>query len=78
MREFETAIALLGGPSAAARALGCSAQAVIFWRDGKRRLPAEMCPKIERLTGVSCEQLRPDVEWEVLRGHGMPASVLVK
>lgn len=30
--------------------------------------PAEYCPDIERLTGVPCEHLRPDVDWAVLRG----------
>lgn len=37
-----------------------------------RRFPAEHCPTIERATRekgqvVTCEQLRPDVAWEVLR-----------
>ena len=28
---------------------------------------AEYCPLIEKATGVRCEELRPDVEWAVLR-----------
>ena len=33
------------------------------------RVPAEHCPAIERATGgkVRCEDLRPDVDWSVLR-----------
>ncbi|WP_084199166.1 transcriptional regulator [Noviherbaspirillum autotrophicum] len=33
------------------------------------RVPADYCPSIERITDreVTCEQLRPDVEWAVLR-----------
>jgi len=30
--------------------------------------PAEYCPAIERVTGVPCETLRPDIDWAVLRG----------
>jgi DNA-binding transcriptional regulator YdaS (Cro superfamily) len=39
------------------------------WANGVRRVPAEHCPRIERITGgaVRCEDLRPDVEWSVLR-----------
>ena len=35
----------------------------------KTRIPAEHCPAIERETGgvIRCEDLRPDVEWGVLR-----------
>ena len=39
------------------------------WASGKRRVPAEYCPAIERATGgaVRCEDLRPDVDWAYLR-----------
>lgn len=33
----------------------------------RERVPAEACPDIEELTGIKCEQLRPDVSWGVLR-----------
>ena len=33
----------------------------------RKKIPAEHCPAIERETGVRCEDLRPDVPWEVLR-----------
>lgn len=47
-----------------AKLLGRTKQAVNHY---KERVPAEMCPLIEKHTGVKCEELRPDVEWGVLR-----------
>lgn len=41
------AIEVAGGPSKVALALGVSAQAVCFWRDGKRRMPADMAARLE-------------------------------
>lgn len=34
-----------------------------------RQVPAERCPEIERITNglARCEDLRPDVAWDVLR-----------
>ena len=55
----------LGGISALAKALERTPAAVHQWRHNG--VPAEHCPVIERLTGVRCEALRPDVEWAVLR-----------
>ena len=45
------------------------------WVNGVRQVPAERCPAIERATdgAVRCEDLRPDVDWGVLRGD--PAEV---
>lgn len=42
---------------------------VSLWVSGKRRVPAERCPEIEKFTEgkVTCEELRPDVNWKVLR-----------
>ena len=39
------------------------------WASGVRQVPAERCPSIERATNgaVTCEELRPDVDWAVLR-----------
>ncbi len=65
------AVTMLGGPVATARTLnvkGHRHQTVQGWmRDG---VPAKYCPLIERATGgaVRCEELRPDIEWGVLRG----------
>lgn len=45
---------------------------VSFWVNGKRQAPAERCPEIEKFTKgkVTCEELRPDVNWAVLRNSG--------
>jgi DNA-binding transcriptional regulator YdaS (Cro superfamily) len=67
------AISVLGGPVAAARLLNVKDhryQTVQSWLSN--RVPAEYCPAIERETRllgtvVRCEELRPDVDWAVLR-----------
>lgn len=48
--------------------LGVSKQRVSNWR--RRGVPLRFAPRIEQLTGVTCEKLRPDVAWRVLRGPG--------
>lgn len=50
-----------------ARQLGVKPQAVQQWF--KRKTPIIRCPEIERITEgkVTCEELRPDVNWGVLR-----------
>lgn len=40
-----------------AEALGVTRQAVSSWS----RVPAKHCRKVEELTGVSCNRLRPDI-----------------
>lgn len=63
---LERAIAVAGGITAFARALKLSSHSVVQqWRIN--RVPAEHCPSIEGITGVRCEELRPDVSWAVLR-----------
>lgn len=66
------AIDLLQGQAALASAIGVKQQHVWNWlKRGDGRVPAEHCPAIERATGgkIRCEDLRPDVAWEVLRGQ---------
>lgn len=69
MDQIARAVEILGGPTHVALILGVTPQAVCFWRDGRRRFPAEHCPAIERVTEgkVRCEDLRPDVDWGYLR-----------
>jgi DNA-binding transcriptional regulator YdaS (Cro superfamily) len=69
MAALLKALELTGGARGLAAALGIKPQAVYQWTHGVRQVPAERCPQIERLTGgaVRCEQLRSDVEWNVLR-----------
>lgn len=48
---------------------GVLRQNVEHWLKSKR-VPSDHCPAIERATNgaVTCEELRPDVDWAVLRG----------
>lgn len=72
-KPIDTAIRALGGVAASVRALGLNGHATIYqWR--KTQVPAERCPSIEEATGgaVRCEDLRPDVRWDVLRGKPAP------
>lgn len=64
---------------ALAAKLGLNEQYLYQCLTGRRRVPAEHCPAIEAATRriaaergddslvVTCEQLRPDVQWRVLR-----------
>jgi DNA-binding transcriptional regulator YdaS (Cro superfamily) len=77
---------VVGGQAELARALGVTPAAVNQWCKGVRAVPAERCPAVERETRrvaadkgdpglvVTCESLRPDVEWGVLRGEPRKAS----
>lgn len=82
-QALERAISAAGGITKLAAVLGLSSHAVINqWR--LNRVPAEHCPAIERFTRkvadaagdaaliVHCEQLRPDIAWEVLREQAAP------
>lgn len=76
MNPISRAISIVGSASALAKELGVTPQAVCFWRDGDRQIPADICPSIERITkrDVQCEELRPDVEWSVIRHTRKKAS----
>jgi DNA-binding transcriptional regulator YdaS (Cro superfamily) len=61
-----------------ARAIGRSPQFVSQLLSGDRPVPGDLCPTIERATRenreasgegeiVTCEQLRPDIDWQVVR-----------
>lgn len=76
MNPIDRAIEHFGSVTKMAQKLGVSPQAVCFWRDAKRRIPAEKCPDIERGTEgrVTCEALRPDVDWAYLRTTTNPTT----
>lgn len=61
---------------ALASAIGAQPELISQWRNGVRRVPAERCPAIERATGgaVRCEDLRPEIDWAVLRAQAEPAA----
>lgn len=58
-----------GARSWLAREINVSPVLVSQWATGVRQVPAEHCPSIERATSglVSCEDMRPDVDWAYLR-----------
>ncbi len=59
-----------GGQALMARNLGVSPPTINQWVSGARPIPAERCLEIEKITegAVTCEELRPDVDWAYLRG----------
>jgi DNA-binding transcriptional regulator YdaS (Cro superfamily) len=65
---LDCAIRHIGSAGALARELAVPASSPSMWKK-RGRVPAEHCPAIERATGgaVRCEDLRPDIEWGVLR-----------
>ena len=67
MSPLERAYVHSGGASKLAALLQVSLQRLQNW--STRGVPAERCPDIERATdgAVRCEELRPDVAWNVLR-----------
>ncbi|WP_366505928.1 helix-turn-helix domain-containing protein [Tessaracoccus sp.] len=68
MEHLDRAISIVGSQSALATQCGVVQGAVSNWRQ-RKSIPAEYCPAIERATAgaVRCEDLRPDVDWSVLR-----------
>lgn len=72
---IKRAIEAKGSGAALASAIDRSPQFVSQLLRGERSVPAELCPVIERETGVRCEDLRPDVPWDVLRLQSAPDSL---
>ncbi len=79
MDALVEAISLCDGTTGLARKIGEKPQTVNAWlqrglKRGQIKVPAEHCPSIEEATEhrVTCEQLRPDVKWSVLRGRPLP------
>lgn len=70
------AIAVYGSQAAMAEDLSCSQPTISDMARGIKPVPSEMCPLIEKGTRarghvVSCEELRPDVHWSVLRANAL-------
>jgi len=51
----------VGGQTALARAIGRPEEAVADWVDGKSLVDPELVVELERITGVSRHELRPDL-----------------
>jgi len=62
MNAIAQAINVVGSATRLAKILNVSVQAVCFWRDGKRSVPANRCLAIERATNgqVTRAELRAD------------------
>lgn len=78
MEALQRAIDLLKGPNAFAAAIGVSDSAPHMWKK-RGRVPADYCPAIERETRragavVTCEELRSDIDWAVLRKRVKPKA----
>lgn len=54
--------------------LGITQGAVAQWLLPGRKIPAEHCPTIEVWSGreVMCEEMRPDIDWAVIRNTASP------
>jgi DNA-binding transcriptional regulator YdaS (Cro superfamily) len=71
----------LGGQAALAKLLGYEDRRNVWpWFSTDRPFPAEHCLVVERETRalghvVTCEELRPDVAWEVLRAEAAPGAL---
>lgn len=56
------AIAVAGSQTKLAAKLGIRQPSIAEWL-ARNTVPIDRCTTIEALTGVRCEQLRPDVYW---------------
>lgn len=64
---LDEAFRVAGGVTKFAKDMGLNSHNVALqWK--RTRVPADRCPDIEGLYGVTCERLRPDVNWSVIRG----------
>lgn len=61
MKPLERAVSIAGGQVRLAKMIGTSAPRVWNWLNRDSRLPAEFVLPIERATGVSRHELRPDL-----------------
>lgn len=77
LNEF---LSTLGSVNRLAHAISAHPVLISQWKNGRRRVPAERCPDIERATGgaVRCEDLRPDVDWSYLRATDCDLKTGVK
>ncbi len=67
--ELKTYLQTKGRAQRLAAQLGVRSVMVSQWKLGVKPVPADRCPAIERFTdgAVRCEEMRPDIDWAVLR-----------
>jgi DNA-binding transcriptional regulator YdaS (Cro superfamily) len=70
VEQIKRASDLIGSQAELARRLDVSTSMISQWCTGARPLPLDSAIAIERETGgaVTVEELRPDVDWKVIRG----------
>jgi DNA-binding transcriptional regulator YdaS (Cro superfamily) len=66
----------VGSQVSLANRLCVSVSMVSQWCTGARPLPTDRAIEIERVTegAVTVEELRPDIDWAVIRGKPMPTK----
>jgi DNA-binding transcriptional regulator YdaS (Cro superfamily) len=71
MEPLKKAITTVGGQRELARICGVSQVAVSKWLNGVSKIGEDKAILLEQaLNGlVTCEELRPDVNWSVIRGR---------
>lgn len=74
---IDKAAEVVGSQASLAALLKVTRAAVGQWKEDGRRVPAEHCLVIERETRlrgspVTCEELRPDMDWSVVRLTAQP------
>jgi DNA-binding transcriptional regulator YdaS (Cro superfamily) len=67
LTPIQRAAEVAGGAAELARVADVSIQAAYQWINGKRPVPAERAPLIEKATGIRCEELCPGVPWSIVR-----------
>lgn len=61
LTPLRKAVAIAGGQASLAREIGTKQQNIWAWLQKGGRVPAEFAAPIERVTGVSKQELRPDI-----------------
>jgi DNA-binding transcriptional regulator YdaS (Cro superfamily) len=61
------------GLSELAKQLDTTAQRLVNWRDRDHKIPAEFVIRIEKITGISRHELRPDV-YPIEESYPTPAA----
>lgn len=69
IKALDDACEALGTQAALADALGIKSPSISEWRTRGIGAPADRCEAIEAATGITCEQLRPDLDWIRVNGR---------
>jgi DNA-binding transcriptional regulator YdaS (Cro superfamily) len=70
LTALERACSIAGSQTKLGQLLGRKKAAVSRWK--REQVPADVCPLIEKHTGITCEELRPDVKWVRVKDKNWP------